>query len=203
MKEAGHYRQRAEELRDLADSFRDRRCAESLYICADQCEQLAAMLDNTHGHLRTIAGSMPRIWSRSSPWRGAAEWRAAVGHCSRSPTQVAAAGTAPCRPYPCENQYQSSTKPRVMGRLPGSGPSPCRRQGALALQLHFFFEVSAACLGLVSASPERPGDDVGGLDALLRELDRDTTDFLNRPSDQERRLLGGHGGVFLSGAASA
>ena len=76
-------------------------------------------------------------------------------------------------------------------------------QHGLALQLHFFLEVSAACLGLVSASPERPGDDVGWLDALLRELDRDTTDFLNRPADQERRLLGGYGGVFLSGAASA
>jgi hypothetical protein len=76
-------------------------------------------------------------------------------------------------------------------------------RNSLALQLHFFLEVSAACLGLVSASPERPGDDVGGLDALLRELDRDTTDFLNRPADQERRLLGGYGGAFLSGAASA
>jgi hypothetical protein len=37
--------------------------------------------------------------------------------------------------------------------------------------------------GLVSAAPERPGDDVGGFDASLREPDRDAADFLNRPTD--------------------
>jgi hypothetical protein len=45
---------------------------------------------------------------------------------------------------------------------------------------------------------------MGRLDAPLRELDRDTTDFLDRPAaDQERRLLGSRGGVLLSGAALA
>jgi hypothetical protein len=70
--------------------------------------------------------------------------------------------------------------------------------------LPFSFDVSAAGRGLVSAPPERPGDDMGGLDAPLRELDRDTTDFLYRPAaDQERHLLGRRGSVFLSGAALA
>jgi len=56
--------------------------------------------------------------------------------------------------------------------------------GALALQLHFSsVEMSAACLSLVGASPEGPRDDMGRLDAAERELDRDTTDFLNRPAD--------------------
>jgi hypothetical protein len=74
----------------------------------------------------------------------------------------------------------------------------------LALQLHFSLEVSPARLGLVSASPERPGNDMGRLDALLRELDRDTTDFLNRPAaNQEWRPLRRRGSVFLSGAALA
>jgi len=45
---------------------------------------------------------------------------------------------------------------------------------------------------------------MGRLDALLRELDRDTTDFLNRPAaNQERRPLRRRGNVFLSGAALA
>ena len=73
----------------------------------------------------------------------------------------------------------------------------------LALQLRFLFEMGATCFGLVSASPDRPRDDMGGLDAPLRELDRDTTDFLDRPADQERRLFRGCGNVFLSGTALA
>jgi hypothetical protein len=45
---------------------------------------------------------------------------------------------------------------------------------------------------------------MGRLDALLRELDGDTTDFLNRPAaNQERRPLRGRGTVFLSGATLA
>lgn len=56
----------------------------------------------------------------------------------------------------------------------------------LALQLHFLFEMGAACFGLVSSSPERPCDDVRGLDAPLCKFDDDAADFLNRPADQER-----------------
>jgi hypothetical protein len=37
---------------------------------------------------------------------------------------------------------------------------------------------------LMSASPERPCDDVGGLDALSRETLRYPMDFLNRPTDK-------------------
>lgn len=41
--------------------------------------------------------------------------------------------------------------------------------------------------GLMSPSPERPCDDVGGLDAFLSEADGDASDFLHRPTDQRRR----------------
>src|SRR4051794_16192719 len=41
--------------------------------------------------------------------------------------------------------------------------------------------------GLMSPSPERPRDDVGGLDASLSEADGDASDFLHRPTDQRRR----------------
>jgi hypothetical protein len=38
---------------------------------------------------------------------------------------------------------------------------------------------------------------MGRLDALLRQLDRDTTDFLNRPAaNQERRPLRGRGTTY-------
>ena len=59
----------------------------------------------------------------------------------------------------------------------------------LALQLRFPFEMGAPRFSLVSASPDRPRDDMGVLDAPLRQLDRDTTDFLDRPADQKRRLF--------------
>ena len=79
---------------------------------------------------------------------------------------------------------------------------------SLALQLHFSFEVCApemgtASLGLVGAPPQRPCDDVSGLDALVGELDGDAADFLDRPADQARRFCGSGGGVFLNGAALA
>jgi len=45
--------------------------------------------------------------------------------------------------------------------------------------------MSASRMGLVSASPERPCDDVGGLDAALCEFHSDAADFLDRPADQE------------------
>ena len=72
----------------------------------------------------------------------------------------------------------------------------------LALQLHFSFEVSAACVGLVSSPPDRPCENAVDRDAPLSELDSDATDFLDRPADQERCLVRRRGGVFL-GAGSA
>lgn len=70
------------------------------------------------------------------------------------------------------------------------------RTPTLPLQLPFSFDVSAAGRSLVSAPPERPGDDMGGLDAPLRELDGDMADFLDRPADQEC-LVRRRGIVFL------
>jgi hypothetical protein len=45
--------------------------------------------------------------------------------------------------------------------------------------LHFSFEMSALGFGLVCASPQRPCEDVGGLDASSRELGGDAADFLD------------------------
>jgi hypothetical protein len=55
-------------------------------------------------------------------------------------------------------------------------PSP--RYAALALQLSLF-EVSALSGSLVSSAPERPCDDVCGLNALLSESGGDAADFLD------------------------
>src|SRR3954452_13131141 len=54
----------------------------------------------------------------------------------------------------------------------------------LALQLHSALQVRVPCGGLVRPSPERPGDDVGGPDAPLREADGDAAEFLDRPADE-------------------
>ena len=54
----------------------------------------------------------------------------------------------------------------------------------LALQLPFCFEVRPLSSGLVSSAPERPCNDVCGLDALSSEPDSDAADLLNRPTDQ-------------------
>src|SRR4029079_16710470 len=67
---------------------------------------------------------------------------------------------------------------------------------------HFPFEVSAACVGLVSSPPERPCEDTVDRDAPLSELDSDGTDFLDRPADQERCLVCRRGGVFLSAGSA-
>src|SRR5450759_4549833 len=70
-----------------------------------------------------------------------------------------------------------------------SPQSPHKTESAtvvLALQLHSPFEMGAARFGLMGSSPERPCDDVRGLDAPLCKLDDDTADFLDRPADQER-----------------
>ena len=78
----------------------------------------------------------------------------------------------------------------------------------LALQLHFHFEVctpemGTTSLGLVGASPQRPGDDVSGLEAPVGELDGDAADFMDRPTDQLRRFCRRGGSVFLGGTALA
>ena len=49
----------------------------------------------------------------------------------------------------------------------------------LALQLHVPLEVRFSCGGLVRSSPERPRDDMGGSDLLLRKPHGDTADLLN------------------------
>ena len=49
----------------------------------------------------------------------------------------------------------------------------------LALQLPFCFEVRAPSDRLVSSAPERPCDDVGGLDPFSSEPDSDAPNFLD------------------------
>jgi hypothetical protein len=51
--------------------------------------------------------------------------------------------------------------------------------------LQFPFEMGAARFGLMGSSPERPCDDVRGLDAPLCKLNDDAADFLDRQADQE------------------
>jgi hypothetical protein len=74
---------------------------------------------------------------------------------------------------------------------------------ALTLQLHFSFDVSVARCGLVGSSPKRPCDDLSGLDTPLREFDGDTSDFLDRPADQERLIIAKREIVFFGGTALA
>jgi hypothetical protein len=54
--------------------------------------------------------------------------------------------------------------------------APCVTVAFPAALLHF---------GVMGAPPERPGDDMGGFDAPLGELDGDAMNFLDRPADQE------------------
>jgi hypothetical protein len=79
--------------------------------------------------------------------------------------------------------------------------------GGLALQLRFLAFLAAVCFAgltaltpfgvgrstfemsvsggrLMRASPERPRDDVSGLDAPLRQAYGDAADLLDRPADQ-------------------
>jgi hypothetical protein len=50
--------------------------------------------------------------------------------------------------------------------------------------LLFDLDVSFLCGDLMRSSPERPCDDVSGLDATLSEADGDAADLLDRPADQ-------------------
>ena len=61
--------------------------------------------------------------------------------------------------------------------------------------------MAALCDGLMRASPKRPCDDVGGLDATLGQAGGDAAEFLDRPADEGRRVrgrrvLGRRKGVF-------
>src|SRR6516162_1976145 len=89
-------------------------------------------------------------------------------------------------------------------RSPASTASACVPTPGLptlALQLPFSSEVSAAGVGLVSSPPERPCENTVDRDTPLSELDRDATDFLDRPADQERGLVGRRD-VFLSAGSA-
>src|SRR4051812_30261882 len=43
--------------------------------------------------------------------------------------------------------------------------------------------------GLMRASPERPGNDVGGMDPALCKARCDAADLLHRPADQRRSMV--------------
>ena len=58
-------------------------------------------------------------------------------------------------------------------------PHPDVARSGLALQLPFCFEVRALSNRLVSSTPERPCDDVCGLNPLSSESDGDAADFLD------------------------
>src|SRR5918911_3372848 len=73
----------------------------------------------------------------------------------------------------------------------------------LALQLRSLLQVRAPCGGLVRASPERPGDDVGGPDASLGEPDGDAAELLDRPADEVRRIRTRPAKVFGGAGAFA
>ena len=69
----------------------------------------------------------------------------------------------------------------------------------LALQLHFFLEMSPSGGGLVNSPPARPCDDVCGLDLAHGKFVGDAADFLHGPADQILAFvtLGLFGGVTL------
>ena len=66
-----------------------------------------------------------------------------------------------------------------MGRAAPSVIARLKIGERLALQLPFCFEVRALSNRLVSSTPERPCDDVCGLNPLSSESDGDAADFLD------------------------
>jgi hypothetical protein len=64
------------------------------------------------------------------------------------------------------------------------------------LQLRSPLQMCTSCSGLVGPSPERPGDDMGGLDASLREADGDAADLLDRPADEVWCFRASRIGIF-------
>src|ERR1700746_2411747 len=84
----------------------------------------------------------------------------------------------------------SINSPGLMNENSSGWTSTVRRRfGDLALQLQFLFKMRGACGGLMGPSPERPGDDVSGLDVLLVQPHGHAADLLHRPADQ------GHGPI--------
>ena len=80
-------------------------------------------------------------------------------------------------------------KPQRSGGTISDGPEPDKLSTTvgLTLQLRFACEVctlemGTTSIGLVGAPPQRPCDDVSGLDAPVGELDGDAADFLDRPA---------------------
>jgi hypothetical protein len=63
--------------------------------------------------------------------------------------------------------------------LPDASPNSVAASAALALQLPFRFDVSALSGSLVSSAPERPRDDVCGLNPLSSKPDGNAADFLD------------------------
>jgi hypothetical protein len=57
--------------------------------------------------------------------------------------------------------------------------------------------MSFLCGGLVGASPERPCNDIGGIDASLGEALGYPADFLDRPADEGRGFVVGYCLIFL------
>jgi hypothetical protein len=85
------------------------------------------------------------------------------------------------------SELEAVVHPIQMGE-PGSKNyiSQTGRGLALALQLHILFPMNSLHGGLMGASPERPGDDLGRLDAALRQAHGYAADFLDRPADEGR-----------------
>ena len=79
----------------------------------------------------------------------------------------------------------SAARPLGVSPPSDAGVVDCRRARSdhaatgLALQLPFCFEVRALSNRLVSSTPERPCDDVCGLNPLSSESDGDAADFLD------------------------
>src|SRR3979411_379815 len=99
-------------------------------------------------------------WSAPLPGSIAAEGSPRIGRIS---TERRSRSCASPQSASCSENY--AIRPEVFGQT-------------LALQLSFF-EVSALSGSLVSSAPERPCDDVCGLNALLSESGGDAADFLD------------------------
>src|SRR3954466_5972957 len=97
---------------------------------------------------------------------------------------------------PCVRSFSSITATFVHTWPLPSMSFPNRRycvaatawDASLTLQLHFSSEVRLSRGGLVSASEDGPCEDVGGRNAALCEFQGETSDFLDRPADEFRRV---------------
>ena len=69
------------------------------------------------------------------------------------------------------------------------GPPDRSCQKSLALQLWFSFDMRFLSGSLMGGAPKRPGDNVSGFVASLREAKGYAPDFLDRPVNEVRRLV--------------